>query len=144
MSAALKDWITKRAFRDGDFQKPRLRISQAGSQCAREVYYRAMGEEKEPETLEGRLKMVAGTALDQYLLRDGGQEEVNAPECWFFQVPVEIQMGELKINGTADAVRRRMVPGQGLVNLHVADLKFVGANSWKKVQHTPKQEHTAQ
>lgn len=130
MSApSLRDWILRSIDRP---QTPRLRISQAGRACEREVYYSATGAEAEPDKPESRVKMAIGSAFDAYALAN--------PNCqWNFQVPVTVALGATTISGTADAVfYGNREP------LHVADLKTVGNKTWAKVQKAPKQEHRAQ
>lgn len=136
-------------------QAPRLRISQAGSDCARRVYFQATGQTPDAPTSDeeradherGLVKMAIGSALDAYALQSAPPELVKEFEI-VPQSPVEITFGRLTVRGSADAL---FLHRSGK---HVVDLKVVGmgrmvegewkAGTWEKVQKEPKQEHAAQ
>jgi len=119
-------------------QSPRLRMSQAGSNCVRQTYYEATGAEREPDTEEGAVKMALGTAFDEYSLQNAPQA-LHEEELTLTQKTVTIKAGDLTLTGHADLV---FVGKKGPV--HVGDLKVVGEKTWEKVQERPKQEHQAQ
>lgn len=121
-------------------QKPRLRISQAGSQCEREVYYAATGADSEPDTPESKVKMALGSALDAYALQQAPHDEVFVANV-ARQVPVDITMGDVTVRGSADAA---FYSDETEPPVLVSDLKVVGESTWAKVQKAPKQEHQAQ
>lgn len=113
-------------------QRARLRISQAGMQCVREVYYSATGVVGEPPKLENLIAMTIGTAVDAMILKGDVKD-------WKFQVPVSITLGSITVEGTSDAVHYNADAPD-----HVSDLKVVGTKTWQEIQERPKQEHFSQ
>lgn len=126
---SLRDFVLQRVDRK---QAPRLRMSQAGSSCVREVYYAATGAPSAPTKHEGLVKMAIGSGFDALALQSHG-----SVAC---QVDVRIVMGGVEVWGHADAVFH----DEHGDPLHVADLKTVGLSTWEKIQKAPKQEHVAQ
>lgn len=133
-------------------QAPRLRFSQAGSDCSRRTYYEAVGQRRddardEADAARGAVKMAIGTAFDAYALADAAPELLAEYEM-VPQQAVTLTLGGVTIRGSSDAV---FASRDGSV---VWDLKTVGmgrivdgewkAGTWEKVQREPKQEHSAQ
>lgn len=118
-------------------QPPRLRISQAGSDCVRRTYYEATGAECEQDAPEAKLRMALGSAFDAYALA-GAPPDLLEEFQMIPQQAVEITFGKLTVRGSSDSVFLHPA------GRHVVDLKVVGAGTWAKVQKAPKQEHAAQ
>lgn len=118
-------------------QPPRLRISQAGSDCVRRTYYEATGAPHAETDPEGLVKMALGSALDEWALQRAPAEIVEG--SWIMQLDVELEMGGLTVTGHPDAIHY----GPGGPDF-VSDLKTVGDKTWAKIQKAPKQEHAAQ
>jgi hypothetical protein len=108
---------------------PRLRISQAGDECLRRVYYQATGAPRAADDAIGLVKMGLGSAFDEWTLRPAEGVRI--------QVPVTIVAGALTLTGKADAVF-------GDPAELVADLKTVGNGTWARVQKRPADKHAAQ
>ncbi len=105
----------------------------AGSSCARDLYYAATGAPDEEVSDERLMKMAIGAALDEMALRKADGFRAVAHH------PVEIRAGDLCVPGTADLV---LFGADGPVL--VSDLKVVGEETWKRVQHQPRRDHRAQ
>lgn len=138
-------------------QAPRLRISQAGADCTRRVFYEATGAAADVPTdpddvadaERGEVKMAIGTAFDAYALA-GAPLEVQEEFRAVPQKAVEITFGSVTVRGMSDML---FISADGK---HVVDLKTVGMGkidretgewkrgTWEKVQKEPKQEHAAQ
>jgi hypothetical protein len=116
-------------------QRPRLRISQAGRPCARELWYVLTSAPAAPTKPEALVKMALGSALDEYALKPMPGLGVHRG--------VSITMGELTIDGTDDVEFYELDDPDGKPWM-VSDLKCVGIKTWAKIQQGPKQEHRAQ
>jgi hypothetical protein len=126
MRSFLLDSLRRRPPRDGA-----LRLSMAGSRCARDLYYSASGAPADPCSDERLLKMALGSALDELALRHSPGAETH--------VPVTVTMGDVSVPGVADLV----LHGKN-GPLLVADLKVVGDGTWSRTKNTPLPEHRAQ
>lgn len=132
-----------------DRQYPRLRLSQAGMSCVREVYYRATGAPCEPTDRKGLTKMAIGTAFDAWALPS--QRYVGFLDgkhvMFHSQVRVELRAGEVTVSGKTDGVFYEVEQNGEWFTLRPildSDLKVVGISTWEKVKEAPKQEHAAQ
>ena len=116
------------AYLRGRKQHPRLRISQAGEECVRKMYYQATGAPRLEERGEGLVKMALGSAFDEFAMKNG--------DGWRVQVPVTIRAGLLEFTGTADAVYGTE---------QVSDLKVVGTSTFNRTcSYGPEPKHRAQ
>jgi CRISPR/Cas system-associated exonuclease Cas4 (RecB family) len=126
-------------------QAPRLRLSQTGMTCAREVYYRATGAPCEPTRDEGTTKMAIGSAFDAYSLP--AQKYLGDGVMFHSQVRCEIRVGDVSVWGSADAVFYKVEAAGDwftMTPLLVSDLKTVSTSTWERTENEPKQEHRAQ